>query len=58
MVTAENVNINYERAVDVMCVTFGEATAADDSEKGEDDILYGYKDGEIIGMTVSSFSTR
>lgn len=55
---AENVHINYDSVADVMYVSFGEAIAADDSEMGDDDILYRYKDGEIIGMTVTSFSTR
>ena len=55
---AENLSIRYDREADVMYVSFGPPVPADDSEMGEDDILYRYKNGEVVGLTVTHFSKR
>jgi len=55
---ADNLNIRYDKEADVMYVSFGPPVPADDSELGEDDILYRYKDGEVVGLTVTHFSNR
>ncbi|RYE32781.1 MAG: DUF2283 domain-containing protein [Sphingobacteriaceae bacterium] len=55
---ADNLNIRYDKEADVMYVSFGPPVAADDSLMGDDDILYRYKNGEVIGMTVTDFSNR
>lgn len=55
---AHDVHIRYDNAADVMYVSFGAPIPADDSELGDDDILYRYRDGEIVGLTVTHFSTR
>ncbi len=39
-----------------MYVSFGPPVPADEREMGEDDILYRYKNGEVIGLTVTHFS--
>lgn len=55
---ADNLNIRFDKEADVMYVSFGPPLPADESELGEDDILYRYKNGEIIGLTVTYFSER
>jgi uncharacterized protein YuzE len=55
---ADNLHIRYDKEADVMYVSFGSPVPADDSELGEDDILYRYKDGEVVGLTVTHFSDR
>jgi len=55
---ANNLHIRYDKEADVMYVSFGPPVSADDSELGEDDILYRYKDGEVVGLTVTHFSKR
>jgi len=42
----------------VMYVNFGPLLPADDSELDDDDILYRYRDGEIIGLTITHYSKR
>ena len=55
---ADNVHIKYDMAADVMYVNFGAPLPADDSELGNDDILYRYRNGAIIGLTISHYSKR
>lgn len=55
---ADNLHIRYDKDADVMYVSFGAPIPADDTELGEDDILYRYKDGEVVGLTVTHFSNR
>ncbi len=55
---ADNLHIRYDKEADVMYVNLGSPIPADDSEMGEDDILYRYKNGEVIGLTVTHFSNR
>jgi uncharacterized protein YuzE len=55
---ADNLHIRYDKGADVMYVSFGPPVPADDSELREDDILYRYKVGEVIGLTVTHFSNR
>jgi len=51
-------HIRYDKEADVMYVSFGPPVPADDSEMGEDDILYRYKNGSVVGLTVTHFSDR
>ncbi len=55
---ADNVHIQYDGAADVMYVNFGALLPADDSELDDDDILYRYRNGEIIGLTITHYSKR
>ncbi len=55
---ADNLHIRFDKEADVMYVSFEPPIPADDSEMGEDDILYRYKNGEVIGLTVTRFSNR
>lgn len=41
-----------------MYFNFGVPVPADDSELGENDILYRYREGEIVGVTVTHFTSR
>lgn len=55
---ADNLHIRYDKEADVMYVNFGPLIPADDSEMGEDNILYRYSNGQIIGLTITHFSNR
>jgi len=55
---ADNVHIQYDSGADVMYVNFGPLLPADDSELADDDILYRYREGEIIGLTITHYSKR
>ena len=55
---ATDLHIRYDVAGDVMYVSFGVPVPADNSELSEDDILYRYADGKIIGLTITHFSER
>ena len=55
---AKDVHIKYDNVADVMYVNLGIPVPADDSELGDDDILYRYKNCEVIGLTITHFSKR
>lgn len=55
---ADNVHIQYDSDADVMYVNFGPLLPADESELNDDDILYRYRDGKIIGLTITHYSRR
>jgi len=55
---ADNLHIRYDKEADVMYVSFGPPVPADDSELGDDDILYRSRNGEVVGLTVTHFSKR
>jgi uncharacterized protein YuzE len=55
---ANDIHIRYDEKADVMYVNIGPPVPAADSEYGSDDILYRYADGQIIGLTITHFSTR
>ncbi|SFQ04477.1 DUF2283 domain-containing protein [Parafilimonas terrae] len=55
---ANDVHIRYDREADVMYVNIGAPGPADDSELGDDDILYRYANGKVIGFTITHFSKR
>jgi uncharacterized protein YuzE len=53
-----DMHVRYDQQADTMYVNFGAPIAADDSELGDNDILYRYREGEIIGITVTHFAQR
>jgi uncharacterized protein YuzE len=53
-----DLHILYDEGADVMYVNFGPPVQADDTEIGEDDILYRYRNNKMIGLTVTQFSKR
>jgi uncharacterized protein YuzE len=55
---ADNVHIQYDSVADVMYVNFGPLLPADESELGDDDVLYRYREGKIIGLTITHYSKR
>ena len=55
---AKDLHILYDEKADVMYVNFGAPVPADNSELGEDNILYRYKEGKTIGLTLTHFSQR
>jgi uncharacterized protein YuzE len=55
---ANDIHIRYDEKADVMYVNIGAPIPADDSELGNDDILYRYAAGQIIGLTITHFSQR
>lgn len=61
VVKQSNVNdlhIRYDREADVMYVSIGAPIPADDTELSDDDILYRFAGGKMIGLTITNFSTR
>ncbi len=54
----KDMHVRYDEEVDTMYVNFGAPVPADDSEMGANDILYRYREGEIIGITVTHFTQR
>lgn len=55
---ANDIHIRYDREADVMYVSIGTPVPADDTELSDDDILYRYANGKMIGLTITNFSTR
>ncbi len=49
----DDMHIRYDNEANTMYVNFGVPVPADDSELGKNDILYRYKEGEVIGVTVT-----
>lgn len=61
VVKQSNVNdlhIRYDREADVMYISIGVPVPADNTELSDDDILYRYADGQMIGLTITNFSAR
>jgi uncharacterized protein YuzE len=54
----KDMHVRYDEEADTMYVNFGAPVPADDSELGENDILYRYREGEIVGVTVTHFTSR
>jgi uncharacterized protein YuzE len=55
---ANDIHIRYDQEVDVMYVSIGTPVPADDTELSDDDILYRYANGQIVGLTITHFSKR
>lgn len=53
-----DMHVRYDEEADTMYFNFGAPVPADDSELGENDILYRYREGEIVGVTVTHFTSR
>ncbi len=56
--SSSGLNIQYDCDADVMYVNFGPLFPAEDSELDDDNILYRYKNGKIIGLTITHYSKR
>lgn len=54
----KDMHVRYDEEADTMYVNFGAPVPADDSELGENDILCRYREGEIVGVTVTHFTSR
>lgn len=50
-------DIDYDEEADVLYISFGKPQAADDSEE-VNDVIYRFRDNELIGITVPSFRSR
>ncbi len=55
---ANDIHIRYDKDADVMYVSIGTPVPADDTELSDDDILYPYANGQVIGLTITHFSKR
>jgi uncharacterized protein YuzE len=53
-----DMHVRYDKRADTMYVNFGAPVAADDSELGVNNVLYRYREGELIGVTVTHFTQR
>lgn len=55
---ANDIHIRYDKEADVMYVNIGTPIPADNSELGDDDILYRYAAGKMNGLTITHFSKK
>jgi uncharacterized protein YuzE len=46
--------LDYDNEADVLYVSFRKPQQADDSEL-EDNVVYHYRDGELVGLTIIDF---
>lgn len=56
--SAEKMDVEYDKETDALYISFSPGTPADDSELTDNDIIIRYKDKRIIGLTVLHFSER
>ena len=49
---------SYDKEADVLYLHFKKPNHADNSEMGDDDIIYRYEKKELIGLTVMNASKR
>jgi len=56
--SAEKMEVEYDKEADALYITFSPNTPADDSELSDNDIIIRYKNKKIIGLTVLHFSER
>jgi uncharacterized protein YuzE len=54
----EKLDVFYDKDADVLYISFGKPSAAEDSELNENDIIIRSVKGEIIELTVLGFSKR
>ncbi|MGC8816298.1 MAG: DUF2283 domain-containing protein [Candidatus Hadarchaeum sp.] len=54
----EDIDVLYDRAQDVLYLSFGGISTADDSELTGKDIIIRYRKRRIVGLTVLEFSKR
>ncbi len=50
-------DIDYDKEADVLYISFGKPQPADDSEE-VNDVIYRFRQNELIGITVPSFKSR
>jgi len=54
----EKLDVTYDKERDILYISFGKPTEADESKLTQNDIVVRYKHGKVIGLTVISFSKR
>jgi len=54
----EAVDVEYNEKADVLYISFGQDSQAEDSELTDNDVVIRYRNGKIIGLTVLHFSER
>ena len=50
-------DIEYDEEADVLYISFGKPQAADDSEE-INDVIYRFRENELVGITIPSFKLR
>jgi uncharacterized protein YuzE len=53
----KDLDIDYDEGADVLYISFGKPQPADDSEE-VNDVIYRFRENELIGITVPSFKSR
>ena len=53
----KGLDIDYDEEADVLYISFGKPQPADDSEE-VNDIIYRFRENELIGLTIPSFKLR
>lgn len=54
----EKLDVLYDRARDVLYISFGPPSSADDSELTDREMIVRRRKGKVIGLTVLDFSKR
>ena len=57
-VSIENLKIDYDRSADVLYISFGEPSEANDSIEVQDGIVCRLKDSKLVGITITNFNKR
>lgn len=50
-------DIEYDEQADVLYISFGKPEPADDSEE-VNDVIYRFRENELVGITIPSFMLR
>jgi len=57
-ISIENLKIDYDRSVDVLYISFGEPSEANDSIEVQDGVVCRLKDSKLVGITITNFNKR
>jgi len=57
-ISVEKLNIDYDRNADVLYISFGETSEANDSIEVQDGVVCRLKDSNLIGITVTNFKKK
>lgn len=57
-ISIENLQIDYDKGADVLYISFGEPSEANDSIEVQGGVVCRLKDSRLIGITITNFNKR
>jgi len=57
-ISIEKLKIDYDRGADVLYISFGKPSEANDSIEVQDGIVCRLKDSKFVGITITNFNKR